>query len=178
MDENTPTPQKRSRIVTIVLVCSLALNLIFVGGLIGRAIFGGPPGHLPNNMGWMIRHLDDEQRKQLKPTLREHAKSLRPLRHEMRAARQRLNATIQEDPLDDAALDLALEELRSASSKFQIATHGNMSSLLKKMSPAARREALKFLNRRETGRRHFGERHRSKESPSQEKNPQGTESRD
>ena len=170
MDQDLPAKKKKNRVVIILLICSLALNLLFIGGLIGRSIFGGPPGHLPNHMGWMLRNLSDEKRKDLRPQLKERSGSLRTVRQEMRQARQRLSAAIREEPLDERALQLALKDLRSASNKFQVVTHENMSTILKEMSLEDREKALKFLSRREKHRGNFDERRGRKESREKETN--------
>lgn len=170
MDENLPVTKKKNRTITFVLVFSLALNLLFIGGLIGRSVFGGPPKHLPNHMGWMLRNLSDEKREALRPQLKERAGSLRIVRQEMRQARQRLSAAIREEPLDERALKLALKDLRSASNKFQVVTHENMSTILKEMSLEDREKALKFLSRREKHRGNFDDRRGRKESKEKETN--------
>jgi len=164
MDQDLQTKKKKNRVVIILLICSLALNLLFIGGLIGRSIFGGPPGHLPNHMGWMLRNLSDEKRKQLRPQLKERSGSLRTVRQEMRDARQRLSSAIMEEPLDEKALNLALKDLRSASNKFQVVTHENMSTILKEMKLEDREKALKFLSRREKHRGNFEDRRGRKEA--------------
>ena len=170
MDQDLPAKKKKNRVVIMLLICSLALNLLFIGGLIGRSIFGGPPGHLPNHMGWMLRNLSDEKRKELRPQLKERSGSLRTVRQEMRQARQRLSAAIREEPLDERALQLALKDLRSASNKFQVVTHENMSTILKEMSLEDREKALKFLSRREKHRGNFDDRRGRKESKEKETN--------
>ncbi|MDC0996774.1 periplasmic heavy metal sensor [Pseudomonadales bacterium] len=164
MDQDLPAKKKKNRVVIILLICSLALNLLFIGGLIGRSIFGGPPGHLPNHMGWMLRNLSDEKRKELRPQLKERSGSLRTVRQEMRDARQRLSSAIMEEPLDEKALNLALKDLRSASNKFQVVTHENMSTILKEMKLEDREKALKFLSRREKHRGNFDDRRGRKEA--------------
>ena len=164
MDQDLQTKKKKNRVVIILLICSLALNLLFIGGLIGRSVFGGPPGHLPNHMGWMLRNLSDEKRKQLRPQLKERSGSLRTVRQEMRDARQRLSSAIMEEPLDEKALNLALKDLRSASNKFQVVTHENMSTILKEMELEDREKALKFLSRREKHRGNFEDRRGRKEA--------------
>ena len=164
MDQDLQTKKKKNRVVIILLICSLALNLLFIGGLIGRSIFGGPPGHLPNHMGWMLRNLSDEKRKQLRPQLKERSGSLRTVRQEMRDARQRLSSAIMEEPLDEKALNLALKDLRSASNKFQVVAHENMSTILKEMKLEDREKALKFLSRRDKHRGNFEDRRGRKEA--------------
>ena len=164
MDQDLPAKKKKNRVVIMLLICSLALNLLFIGGLIGRSVFGGPPGHLPNHMGWMLRNLSDEKRKELRPQLKERSGSLRTVRQEMRDARQRLSSAIMEEPLDEKALNLALKDLRSASNKFQVVTHENMSTILKEMKLEDREKALKFLSRREKHRGNFDDRRGRKEA--------------
>ncbi|MDC0892885.1 periplasmic heavy metal sensor [Pseudomonadales bacterium] len=164
MDQDLQTKKKKNRVVIILLICSLALNLLFIGGLIGRSVFGGPPGHLPNHMGWMLRNLSDEKRKQLRPQLKERSGSLRTVRQKMRDARQRLSSAIMEEPLDEKALNLALKDLRSASNKFQVVTHENMSTILKEMKLEDREKALKFLSRRDKHRGNFEDRRGRKEA--------------
>ena len=164
MDQDLPAKKKKNRVVIILLICSLALNLLFIGGLIGRSVFGGPPGHLPNHMGWILRNLSDEKRKELRPQLKERSGSLRTVRQEMRDARQRLSSAIMEEPLDEKALNLALKDLRSASNKFQVVTHENMSTILKEMKLEDREKALKFLSRREKLRGNFDDRRGRKEA--------------
>ena len=164
MDQDLQTKKKKNRVVIILLICSLALNLLFIGGLIGRSVFGGPPGHLPNHMGWMLRNPSDEKRKQLRPQLKERSGSLRTVRQEMRDARQRLSSAIMEEPLDEKALNLALKDLRSASNKFQVVTHENMSTILKEMKLEDREKALKFLSRRDKHRGNFEDRRGRKEA--------------
>ena len=164
MDQDLQTKKKKNRVVIILLICSLALNLLFIGGLIGRSVFGGPPGHLPNHMGWMLRNLSDEKRKELRPQLKERSGSLRTVRQEMRDARQRLSSAIMEEPLDEKALNLALKDLRSVSNKFQVVTHENMSTILKEMKLEDREKALKFLSRREKHRGNFEDRRGRKEA--------------
>ena len=164
MDQDLQTKKKKNRVVIILLICSLALNLLFIGGLIGRSVFGGPPGHLPNHMGWMLRNLSDEKRKQLRPQLKERSGSLRTVRQEMRDARQRLSSAITEEPLDEKKLNLALKDLRSASNKFQLVTHENMRTILREMKLEDREKALKFLSRREKHRGNFDDRRGRKEA--------------
>jgi len=164
MDQDLQTKKKKNRVVIILLICSLALNLLFIGGLIGRSVFGGPPGHLPNHMGWILRNLSDEKRKELRPQLKERSGSLRTVRQEMRDARQRLSSAIMEEPLDEKALNLALKDLRSASNKFQVVTHENMSTILKEMKLEDREKALKFLSRRDKHRGNFEDRRGRKEA--------------
>ena len=112
----------------------------------------------------MLRNLSDEKRKQLRPQLKERSGSLRTVRQEMRDARQRLSSAIMEEPLDEKALNLALKDLRSASNKFQVVTHENMSTILKEMKLEDREKALKFLSRREKHRGNFEDRRGRKEA--------------
>jgi hypothetical protein len=77
MEQNASAPNKKRRVITIALICSLSLNLLFIGGIIGRYMMGGPPNHLPNNMGWMVRNLNDEQKKTTSAKIERIFKSLK-----------------------------------------------------------------------------------------------------
>lgn len=144
----------RSRLLNITLVCSLAINLLLVGGIIGRIAFG-PPHHrpMPNHLGWMVRTLDKDTRKALRPDLEAHARQVAPLRREMRAARQDFENLLTQPQLDRQRLENALSRLRKASDAYQQSMHEEMVVILEKMTPEERHRFVRFLNRRPDMRR-------------------------
>lgn len=145
----------RSRLLIIVLVCSLAINLLLVGGIIGRLAFRPPRPPMMDHLGWVIRNLDPATRQALRPGLIAHAKKVRPLRREIRAAqREFVNALLQPE-LDTQKLDAALGKLRSASDAYQQSMHDEMVVILKKMSYDERKRFVNFLRHRpDMHRRH------------------------
>ena len=145
----------RRRLLIIVLVCSLAINLLLVGGIIGRLAFRPPGPPIMDHLGWVVRNLDPATRQSLRPGLIAHAKKVRPLRREIRAAqRQFLNVLLQRK-LDTQKLDAALGELRTASDAYQQSMHDEMVVILKKMSYEERKRFVNFLRHRpDMHRRH------------------------
>lgn len=141
----------KRRLMIITLVCSLAINLLLVGGIIGRLAFGPPPPPMPTHLGWLVRSLDKQTREQLRPELMAHARKVRPLRREMRSAQKEFESAMLSPTLDEKRLDASLTELRNASEAYQQSMHEEMVSILKKMNPEERKRVVQFLQRRGGG---------------------------
>ena len=151
----------RRRLLIISLVCSLAINLLLVGGIIGRLAFGPPPPPMPMHLGWLVRSLDKDTREKLRPELLEHARKVRPLRHEMRNAQEQFEAAMASPTLDEKRLDASLTQLRDASDAYQQSMHEEMVSILKRMNPEERKRVVEFLQHR-GDRMHHGAGRRGK----------------
>lgn len=145
-----------SRLVNIILVFSLALNLLLVGGLIGHWLRGGPPRPIPDHLGWIIRHLDDDTRRALRPKLESHIREARPLRREMRDAQREFQQALTTEQFDESRLEAALARLRAASGAWQEAMHDEMIIILKNLPPEERRRVVSFLERHDARRRRSG----------------------
>lgn len=144
----------RRRLVNIVLVCSLAINLLLVGGLIGHWLRGGgPPRPIPDHLGWIIRHLDDDTRRALRPKLQSHIREAWPLRREMRDAQREFQRALTAEEFDETRLEAALTRLRSASLAWQEAMHEEMIIILKNLAPEDRQRVVSFLERHDARRR-------------------------
>lgn len=150
----------RRRLVNIVLVCSLAINLLLVGGIIGRILHGRPPPPLPDNLGWIVRNLDRDTRQALRPALEKHAREVRPLRREMRAAQREFEDALTSPELDEDRVAGALTRLRDISESYQQSMHEEMIFILKNMDVADRQRVVRFLHQRGEMRRD-----RSRERP-------------
>jgi len=138
----------KSRLFNIVLVCSMAINLLLVGGIIGRFAFGPPPPAMPNHLGWIVRTLDKNTRNALRPQLKAHARMVLPLRREIRASQREFEQVLSQPQLDEKKLDAALARLRSASDAYQESMHDEMVVILKKMTFEERQRFVSFLRRR------------------------------
>jgi len=138
----------RRRLVNIVLVCSLAINLLLVGGIIGRVLLGPPPPPLPDNLGWIVRNMDQDTRRALRPELEEHIRKVRPLRREMRAAQREFEDALTSPELDEDRVAAALTRLRQISGSYQQSMHEEMISIFKKMDTADRKRVARFLRQR------------------------------
>jgi uncharacterized membrane protein len=138
----------RSRLINIILVCSLAINLLLVGGFIGRMMMERPSRPVPNNLSWMFRVLDDETRQALRPEFERHVAEMRSMRQSMRHAQKNFEAQLVSKELDSDALRKSLDALRSTSEAYQKASHEQMIALLGKLDQEDRVRMMAYLQRR------------------------------
>ncbi|HJP52739.1 MAG TPA: hypothetical protein QF611_17035, partial [Pseudomonadales bacterium] len=68
----------RRRTLVIVLICSIAINLLLIGGLVGHFATTPPGRPFPSHLGWIVRELDDDTRQKLWPLLKQNAEEARP----------------------------------------------------------------------------------------------------
>jgi uncharacterized membrane protein len=141
----------RSRLINIILVCSLATNLLLVGGIVGHLANRPPPRPLPDHLGWMFRNLDDARRHELRDEFEAHARKMRPLRREMRGAQRDFERAVLTDEFDPDSVREALARLRESSADFQAAMHGQMVNVLARLDENERKQLLQFLGRRDRG---------------------------
>lgn len=117
MSETSP-PGTGSRRMKYVLIGSLALNLLFVGGLAGMAFkkHGHGPHHAAREhfglMG-LTRVLPDDRRKEVLDQLKKEYDARRPAMEDLRVARHEAADRLAADPLDRAALEQALADVAS-----------------------------------------------------------------
>ena len=156
----------KSRLFNVILVCSLAINLLFVGGLVGRILMhpGPMPGPMPDHFGWMIRQLDNNKREELGPEFEARARRVVPLRREIREAQREFEAALLEPEMDVARIDAALNHLRSSSEAFQQEMHEQMLAIIKRLNPEERARVVKFLRHR-GGDERFRGRPRGRDRP-------------
>ncbi|MBD3649468.1 MAG: periplasmic heavy metal sensor, partial [Pseudomonadales bacterium] len=128
----------RQRVMIIILVVSLGINLLFIGALVGRWAMHRNSPPFPPHFGWMMRGVDEQTRQDLRPVIREQAMQLVPLRREMQDAQRRFNQALTSEPLDEAALHTALQDLREPTLAFQAPLQPQTFPALKRLPPAAR----------------------------------------
>jgi uncharacterized membrane protein len=141
----------RKQILNGVLLLSLTINLIFIGGMATRYFSmedraGSRP--LPPNVGWIVRDLSEERRQELAPVLRQSFEESMPVRREMFAAQRRVNRLMSAQPFDDAALELAFQQLRELNIGYQQLSHQQTGIILNELSDEERRAAMEFVQRR------------------------------
>ena len=102
----------KSRWVVMLLVVSIALNVAFVGFLIGRSMAPhrafDPAAHYPR---W-VRSLPEPRREELRPFLRQHRQNIRPRLRAIRTGHQEVMRAILAEPFDPAMLEQALQSRR------------------------------------------------------------------
>jgi uncharacterized membrane protein len=112
-NEEPPVIRRAPRWMWIVLVVSLALNLIVIG-MAAATIFHFRKHHVgpTARFGQYVRTLPSERRDTLRALLDQRQAAVRPLRREARAARRRARRAFAAQPFDR---DKLFEAYRSAS---------------------------------------------------------------
>ena len=139
MVEQDNTPAKPKRLWRIVLVISLALNLCVVGLIGGALVSGrlgdGPPRSFDLGLGPMSRALAPEERRDIGRSLRQD----RVLRNvDLRGRVDRIVATLKQDPFDEAALRMLLDEQAARLSEVQGKAQDAFITVLSEMTPERR----------------------------------------
>jgi len=143
----------RARIKTVVLVISLALNLLVVGGITTR-IMTKEARPIPPNLAWILENLGEDTKAELFPQLEEFWDSSRPLRRAIFRAQRRVNELMVQEPMDRPAIAAAFEELRQASQTYQKLSHEQTTEIFELLTPQQRVAAMQFLeDRRDPDRR-------------------------
>ena len=135
----------KAKLLNIVLVCSVALNLLIAGAIVGQIAFGPHAG--PPPLAWMMKDLDEETRNRLHTNFEHRRSIVAPLRKEIRAAREEFKALIIDEELDEEATHAALNRLQRASTEYTSTLHEQMVSMLKDLKPEQRLRVSRFLMR-------------------------------
>ena len=140
------------RIVYLLFV-SLAINLVFIGGLGFRAMSFAERNHRPisSNLGWAIRGLSAERSNQLMSSLNlpvnNQNLSIAAARSNMIKAQRDANEVMRSPNFQEDTLRDALSALRTSNMQYQELSHEQMTLLFSKMTDQERETASDFLNR-------------------------------
>ena len=146
------TFNERKRIVYLLFV-SLAINLVFIGGLGFRAMSFAERNHRPisSNLGWAIRGLSAERSNQLMSSLNlpvnNQNLSIAAARSNMIKAQRDANEVMRSPNFQEDTLRDALSALRTSNMHYQELSHEQMTLLFSKMTDQERKAASDFLNR-------------------------------
>ena len=140
----------KSKFILIALIASVALNLVFVGGISYRASgFQGPSLRpFPPNISWAVRDLSEQRQAELEPILQESNEAIRPFRSEMFQAMRRVIEIMRAEEFDAEELRQAFQELRGANNRYQELSHEQSIALLSELTEEERRTAQEFMQRR------------------------------
>jgi uncharacterized membrane protein len=150
-----PAPtQGTPRWVKILLVASLALNLLVAGLVLGAALGHdrdqrGGRGEVPREFvrSPFMGALDRDDRRVVGRELMREDGSLRANRAELRARFERLLAAIRAEPFDRAAIEAILDEQRAAGARRLEIAEEAVLDRLSAMSPQARAAYADRLDR-------------------------------
>ena len=140
------------RIVYLLFV-SLAINLVFIGGLGFRAMSFAERNHrpIPSNIGWALRGLSAERSNQLMSSLNipmnNQNLSITAARINMIKAQRDANEVMRSPNFQEDTLREALSALRTSNMQYQELSHTQMTLLFSKMTDQEREAASDFLNR-------------------------------
>lgn len=138
----------RRQVMTFVLILSLGFNFLIIGGITARVLSRPDgPGVAPN-LFWVVRNLDEETGKRLRPTLEQFGSEARPLRGTMFRAQRHINQLIVEEPMQKEAIAQAFDELRQTGLEYQEMAHNQTISLFEMLTPEQRVAAMSFMNNR------------------------------
>ncbi len=127
--------------IAVVLVVSIGLNLMGAGALAVRW-FTGPA---PPTMMWALEGMDESIRSQVRPALREKMAVVAPIRRELRKVFADIRRVVTAESLDEAALTVALAELRDVSGRYQLEIHTAALEVLPQLSREQRIRVLRRL---------------------------------
>ena len=150
------------------LIASLALNLLLLGFVGGRAFahFLRPaidpdPAH---RFSRLLGFLPDERRAALRPFLRERRRALGPFARELRQLHRELRETLGTEVFDAEALESTLSRLRSRLNEAQRVNHERLVSVSGQMTADERRQLAEWMAKR-GWRRHRGHPERHERAP-------------
>jgi uncharacterized membrane protein len=138
----TPLAQRLS----IVLAISIALNLLFLGFVVGRRVrpFHGPHG-VP---GMPSAGMNHGARGPLRGALAPNGPELAARRKAIQDARSRVADALERDPFDQAALESALAALRAESNQTQELVHRRIATFAASNGVEIRRELARTFRQK------------------------------
>lgn len=139
----------KRNLLVILLVASLGVNLLLIGGIGWRMADRRDYAQalVPPNTGWILRDLSEERRTELGDAAREGFESVRPARAEMFRAQRRVNQLIDDEEFNREALAEAFAQLRRTSMDYQTLSHEQTIEILEQLTPEERQAATEFVRR-------------------------------
>jgi Spy/CpxP family protein refolding chaperone len=141
------------------LIASLALNLLFVGGIAAGAWhhrFGGRHGE--TGLMSFANDLAEPHRQTIRDMVTTARESMRPQRQAMRRAWDEANATLTVEPFDKEKFKAAMEHVSEAENAYKVAVTTVLASIAEKLTPEERKELQQWRDKRRPKifRRHHG----------------------
>ena len=173
--DTAPEPARRRRWPRVLLVVSLAFNLLFVG-LVAGALWvhwhggWGMGRHhaFASSVRRLVKELPEDRRKTTEALLKRHRAELDPLRRAAHQARHAAFEAARADPFDADLLKQRIDQMHGAEAKMRQAMGALAMDLMKNLSVEERRRFLRRLMRKRFGPRGRpgpGDRWHPKEGP-------------
>ena len=127
-------------ILAIVLLLSLAINVLIAGFVLAR-VHGGPDGDdVQHIVRLIVRPYPPEIRHAVMDEAQAHREELLGKLNAMRAARREAFEASRAEPFDPARLDAAYADMRTAAGAVQEIIHRIETDAISRASPAARQQ--------------------------------------
>lgn len=148
MSDTTTPPRRRGLWWKLLLVVSLAINLMIAGIVAGWIFSKGPPSRMPadgdraaRSLGVepFVRALEPDDRRALLDDYRRESETLRENRRELRDRFERLLTAIAADPYDAEAVRTVMADQRVAAARRQEVGERLLLNRLEAMSADERR---------------------------------------
>lgn len=142
--------RRTSRWLRIVLILSLAINLLIAGVVAGRWWMHGRP-HGPGQHPFtaaierLMKDLPEAKREHAGELLKHHRDTVRPLRELSREAREGAREAILTDPYDEAKVKTAFDRFRDIRQTRRQSTRDMMLGLMRELNLEERKKLLNYI---------------------------------
>lgn len=153
-----------------LLILSLALNIFFVGTVVGGFVVGhrihertqavrhAPPIHTFGSPRKLMRHLEPEDREVMSKLMRSEMEEMRPRLKEVGNLRHKAMETLKADPFDARAAEKAFADLAIAEAKIHEESSQTMVKMLEALPKEKRAEVVRRMHEHRRDRHRKGER--------------------
>jgi uncharacterized membrane protein len=162
-----PDKRRAPRWLWVVLILSLALNLLVIGIVAGSWWrHGGPRDHrdriFTGAIERLMKDLPEAKRQHARDLLERHRQAVSPIRGELREARKNAKEAVLTEPYDEAKVKAALARFREIRLSQHQSMHDMMLGLLKDLTLKERKQLLDHIRegfrKRWRGKRPGGDR--------------------
>ncbi len=141
----------------VLLVGSVALNLLVIGSIVGMRWAGHNHGWKDRGMRGVLRHVPRDQRDEVRQILRQHREDVKPERQELRKLRRELVDYAKSEVVAPAELERRLVRIDEQRQLLRAKLRPKMIELVSKLDPDVR---VRVLRRLLGGRRGRHKQHR------------------
>lgn len=139
-------PVSKRRWGKVILVLSLAVNLLFVGAIIGAGWMrhnGGPGWRGPQGfVQHMLRDLPSEKQQSIRALLKNHRETLRPKFGQIRTQKRELKQVLRSEPFNVDNVRQAAEKLHISRQKLGENRTELLIKVLQQLTPDERKKML------------------------------------
>lgn len=159
-DQQPSVAPKRPRWLFPVLIASLALNLLFIGGFATAAWHHrkGPPRSGDYGLLGFVKGLPAERQAVVSEQVTAARDAIRPLRRAVRDKWSETNSLMTVEPFDKEKFKSSMAELAEAEARYVAAVRDALAATAEKLTPDERRLLQNWREKRRPGssRHHKG----------------------